>query len=201
MNKKKLSGEEITRAASEMIAEGGYANFSLRELAAKLGVRPSSLYNHVDGIAQINVAVAMDAATQMNRRLTIAIEGLEPDRAFLRGVEVYRAFAFENPELYKSLFRFVDADPENRELIRRGAGFAIRPLRDIVSSYGLLEIDRVNFMRMLRATLHGFVTLAYEGFLHNPAVSRDESFEWMSGNLLSELKQMACNGGKEEEAQ
>ena len=37
MNKKGLTSEEITRVAMEMIAENGYANFSLRDLAAKLG--------------------------------------------------------------------------------------------------------------------------------------------------------------------
>ncbi len=198
MNKKGLSGEEITRVASQMIAEKGYANFSLRDLAARLDVRPSSLYNHVDGIAGINLAVAMDAATQMNRRLTSAMEGLSPDEAFLRGAETYRAFAFENPELYKALFRFVDADAEKRELIRRGASFAIRPLREVVSSYGLKECDRINFMRTMRTSLHGFVILAYEGFLHNPEVPRDESYEWIVRQMLALLHSLQEQAKKEE---
>ena len=64
MNKKGLTSEEITKAASQMIAEVGYANFSLRDLAARLGVRPSSLYNHITGIGEINTAVAVDASLQ-----------------------------------------------------------------------------------------------------------------------------------------
>ena len=86
MNKKGLTSEEITKAASQMIAEFGYSNFSLRDLAARLGVSPSSLYNHVNGIGDINMAVAVDASIQMNHRLEEATRDLPPEEAFLKGL-------------------------------------------------------------------------------------------------------------------
>ena len=175
MNKKGLTSEEITRVAMEMIAENGYANFSLRDLAAKLGVRPSSLYNHVDGIGAINMAVAVDASLQMNRRLEEATKDLPAEDAFLRGLAEYRAFASENPEIYKALFHLPEAMQDEDKLRRRATLYAINPLRRIALQFGLDETDIIHFMRCVRSALHGFVTLTSEGFLLHGGVPRDES--------------------------
>ncbi|MBQ8432872.1 MAG: WHG domain-containing protein [Clostridia bacterium] len=204
MHKKGLSSEEITRVASEMIAENGCANFSLRELAAKLGVRPASLYNHVSGIGEINVAVALDASTQMHHRLEAAVEGLLREQAFLRGLAEYRAFAAENPELYKLLYRLAGANEENAALIRKAALYSIEPLRRVVKQFELDEADMIHFMRFLRSTLYGFITLTSEGFLLRGGVPRDESYAFLSRTLLTSLealseKNKAQNAEKGEE--
>ena len=190
MQKKGLTSEEITKAASQMIAEVGYANFSLRDLAARLGVRPSSLYNHIDGIGEINTAVALDASIQMSRRLEEATRDLPDEEAFLKGLAEYRAFASENPELYKTLFRLPDRKGDE-DLLRRATLYAIRPLRTICLHYGLDETDMIHFMRCLRSALHGFVTLTSEGFLLRGGVPRDESFEVLSQMLLNMLLELS----------
>ena len=190
MNKKGLSSEEITRVAVEMIAENGYANFSLRDLAARLGVRPSSLYNHVDGIGAINTAVAVDASLQMNRRLEEATKDLPPEEAFLRGLAEYRAFASENPEIYKALFHIPESMHDEDKLRRRATLYAINPLRRIALQFALDEPNSIHFMRCVRSTLHGFVTLTSEGFLLHGGVPRDESFAILSQMLLNLLKEL-----------
>lgn len=190
MNKKGLTSEEITRVASEMIAEVGYANFSLRDLAARLGVRPSSLYNHVDGIGAINMAVAVDASLQMNRRLEEATKDLPPEAAFLRGLAEYRAFASENPEIYKALFHIPESMHDEDKLRRRATLYAINPLRRIALQFELDDSDIIHFMRCVRSALHGFVTLSSEGFLLHGGVPRDESFGVLSQMLLNLLKEM-----------
>ena len=191
MNKKGLTSEEITRAASQLIAEVGYANFSLRDLAARLGVRPSSLYNHVNGIGGINTAVAVDASIQMNRRLDEAIKDLPPEAAFVRGLSEYRAFASENPEIYKALFHLPEAMHDEDKLRRRATLYAINPLRRVSMQFGLEEPEIIHFMRCVRAALHGFVTLTSEGFLLYGGVPRDESFAILSQMLLNLLKEMS----------
>ena len=198
MNKKGLTSEEITKAASQMIAEVGYANFSLRDLAARLGVRPSSLYNHVTGIGEINTAVAVDASLQMNRRLEEATKDLPPEEAFLKGLAEYRAFASENPELYKALFHMPERK-NDEELLLRATLYAIRTLRVISLEFGLADDDMLHFMRCLRSTLHGFVSLTAEGFLLRGGVPRDESFAVLSQMLLNQLKSMSPKYGREED--
>lgn len=198
MHKKGLTSEEITRAASEMIAEVGYANFSLRDLAARLGVRPSSLYNHVNGIGEINMAVAVDASLQMNRRMEEATRDLPPEEAFLKGLAEYRAFASENPEIYKALFRMPEKS-NDEELLRRATLYAVRALRLICLDFELDDDDMIHFMRCLRSTLHGFVSLTAEGFLLRGGVPRDESFGVLSQMLLNQLKSMSPKYGRRED--
>lgn len=199
MNKKGLTSEEITRAAAQLIAEVGYANFSLRDLAARLGVRPSSLYNHVNGIGEINTAVAVDASIQMNRRLEEATKGLPPEEAFLKGLDEYRAFASENPELYKALFR-VPERKNDEELLRRATLYAVRTLRLISMEFGLDDDNMIHFMRCLRSTLHGFITLTSKGFLLRGGVPRDESFAILSQMLLNLLKELSQKGGQADQS-
>ncbi len=193
MSKKGLNSEEITRVAAEMIAEDGYAKFSLRELAARLGVRPASLYNHVNGIGEINVAVALDAATQMHNRIEEAVKDLPKEQAFLKGLAEYRAFAAENPELYKVLYRLSGTSEENASLIRRAAMYSIHPLRKVVSAFALEEADLIHFMRCMRSTLYGFITLTSEGFLLRGGVPRDESYAFLSQMLLQTLRDLSEN--------
>ena len=47
MAKKGLTKEIIVNAALEQIEKNGLSAFSLRNLAASLGVQVSSLYNHI----------------------------------------------------------------------------------------------------------------------------------------------------------
>lgn len=198
MHKKGLTSEEITRAASEMIAEVGYANFSLRDLAARLGVRPSSLYNHVNGIGEINMAVAVDASLQMDRRLAEATRDLPLEEAFLKGLAEYRAFAAENPEIYKALFALPE-QKGNEDFLHRPARFAVRRFREIAEQFELEESDMVHFMRCLRSTLHGFVTLTSGGFLLRGGVPRDESFQFLAQMLLDQLKSVSPKYGRRED--
>ena len=190
MNKKGLTSEEITRAASQMIAEVGYANFSLRDLAARLGVRPSSLYNHVEGIGEINLAVALDASLQMHNRIEAAIKDLPREEAFLKGLAEYRAFASENPEIYKALFHLPD-QKNDADLLRRATLYAISPLRAVSLRFDLDEEDLIHFMRCVRSALHGFVSLTAEGFLLRGGLPRDESYAMLSQMLLSTLVELS----------
>lgn len=200
MNKKGLTSEEITRAASQMIAEVGCSQFSLRDLAARLGVRPSSLYNHVNGIGEINVAVALDASAQMNHRLSAVLQGLPKEEAFLRGLTEYRAFAAENPELYKLLYRLHGANEENAALIRRAAIHSVEPLRNVVKQFGLGDSDMIHYMRYLRSVLYGFLTLTGEGFLLRGGVPRDESYSFVCHMSLHFLRDLSQKGSANAEA-
>ncbi len=69
MGRRGLNAEVIMEAAIELVEEKGYRNFSMRELAARLGVQPASLYNHVNGIEEVNTAVGMHGITELEKAL------------------------------------------------------------------------------------------------------------------------------------
>ena len=69
MKGKGLTMEVIVGAASELVEEKGYNNFSVRELAQRLHVKAASLYNHVSSVADINRAVGVHATNKLNDAL------------------------------------------------------------------------------------------------------------------------------------
>ncbi|GIL29722.1 TetR family transcriptional regulator [Actinocatenispora comari] len=54
----RLSRDAVLARAEDLIDADGYDRFSLRALAAALGVRPNALYNHVGGREELLDAVA-----------------------------------------------------------------------------------------------------------------------------------------------
>ena len=69
MGRKGLNTEVIAEAAIGLVEEKGYRNFSMRELAARLGVQPASLYNHVNGIEAVYTAVGLHGISILEKAL------------------------------------------------------------------------------------------------------------------------------------
>lgn len=187
MPKKGLSKEYITEVATELLEEKGYDKFSLREIAARLGVKPASLYNHISGLDEINMNIAIRASEIAGGMLKKAAEGKNPDDAFIDCAIAYRQFALENPELYKAYIR----KPKLKNSEVMNAGFeSFAPIRDIVLSYGLKKEDTLNFIRGLRAVMCGFIELSNNGYMQKGNVSKDTSYEVIIRTYLKVLKEM-----------
>lgn len=193
MAKRGLTRDQIIQAAVELIGEKGYDDFSLRTLAAKLGVQPASLYNHVEGIDEISTEIALHASEQMKQTLNAAIEGKEADRAFVDAALAYRQFAMENPEVYKALVHMPLSQDEN---VRRAGLQSFRPMRELIHSYGLERRDAINFSRGLRSVMHGFIELTNNGFMQKDYVTRDESYHAIIVSYLAYMKEHFAGKGE-----
>lgn len=191
MAKKGLNHEAIIDAAVKLIEEKGYDNFSLRELAGRLGVQPASLYNHISGINELYTAVALRASEILHAILTDATEGKAPDPAFVNGIYAYRTFTEERPELYKALINMPSPDDEQ---VRMASFHSFEPLRKVVRSYGLKGKDPTHFTRMLRSFIHGFVELKGNGFMYWSPVSAEETFDFAIHQFLTYLKEYSSHG-------
>lgn len=190
MAQRGLSNTQIMEEAVKLVEEKGYDNFSLRELAARLQVRPASLYNHITGIEAINTAVALKAADMLNQTLTEAIGEKQGDEAFLAAARAYRSFADENPEIYKALIRMPASEDEN---MIQAAFFSFEPLRAVIKSYGASREETAHFSRALRSAMHGFVELTSNGFMRRGTVSREETYELILQGYLKVLKGISQN--------
>lgn len=188
MVRKGLNLEEIMVAAMKLVEEKGYDNFSLRELAARLNVKPASLYNHVSGIEQINTEIAFRASAMLHDVLAEAIEGKESDQAFLDAVHAYRQFAMDNPAIYQALIKMPTSSDEN---IVHAALKSFAPLRRLIHEYHIGREETIHFVRALRSTMHGFVELTQSGFMQRGGVSRDETYDVMMKGFLQKLKEMS----------
>ena len=173
MAKKGINREIIFEEAKSLIEEKGYDKFSLRELAIQLDVKPASLYSHIKGIEEINIAISEIAAKSMEEAIKKAVCGKTSDEAFVSGINAYRDFAMKNPELYKA---FIHMPSLNDERIMHTGFKSFLPLVEIIKEYNLSKEDTLNYIRALRAMMHGFIELTNNGFMQRGNVSQPKIF-------------------------
>ena len=174
---KGLSLDTIVETAEQLTVEKGFGNFSTRDIAQRLDVRAASLYNHTSGIEQVSERIGERAAIRLNTALNEAIEGKEGAEALSALAYAYRAFADENPELYRAIMGLpsMAGSPGLQEVARE----SFRPIRTVVDQYGLSRATGIHFARCFRSALHGFVTFQGSGYFTGRSAGAEESFRYL----------------------
>lgn len=188
MKGKGLTINTIIDTASKLVEEKGYDNFSVRELALRLHVKAASLYNHIEGVDDINREVGKHAASLLNQTLADAIADKERDQAVEALAYAFRNFVKENYELYRSIIGLPTLDQGDglREIGRD----SLQVVRDVVHQYELPERDAIHFSRCFRGVLHGFVTLETSGYYTATDFHAEESFQFMINGYINWLHQL-----------
>ncbi len=181
---KGLNTDCIVEAAAELIAEKGFDQFSLRELAGRLGVKTASLYNHISSLSELTSYIGQLAFERMAGQLYSGTEEASPFDALYHIAIGYRKFAKENPELYKTIVKIPSTGEP--DLIEKGQSL-VHNLYPMLEACGLAEKDIIHFSRAIRSAMHGFVTLEEAGFFGDMA-DADESYSYMVRALLQSLK-------------
>jgi AcrR family transcriptional regulator len=177
-----LTLERVIEAAAEIADRDGLDALSLASLAATLGVRSPSLYNHVDGLDGLRRQLALHTSSLLASDLADSVHGLEGTEALRAIAGQLRSFAHRHPGLYDSLLPAPtpDEDPE--------LAAALRESVDVVGSVlAGMDIDPatvIPLIRALRASVHGFVDLELRGGFGLPD-NIDDSFT-TSVNLVIE---------------
>jgi len=166
-----LSAESVTAAAAELADAEGLDAVTLAALAARLGVRPPSLYAHVAGLADLRARIAARGAGQLAERLQAAAAGRAGTEALSAFAEAYREYAREHPGEYAALQRVPGRNPRAAEASERAVAVVVA----VLAGYGLEGERALHATRAIRSALHGFVLLeAEEGF--GLALDVDQSF-------------------------
>lgn len=182
--KKGLDAQTILNAAAELAEEKGLENVSLLQVAEKLGVKSPSLYNHLKGLKELTVGIAKLAIGKLDDATRNAAVGRSKEDALIAIARAYRAFAKENPELYKAILRwpaYNDSDIEK-------AGHAlVSVLYQVMEPYHCGKKETIHFARGFRGALHGFISLEEAGFFQDTEADVDESFERLVSRLISTI--------------
>lgn len=180
MKGKGLTMDVIVEAATALVIEKGYNNFSVRELAQVLHVKAASLYNHVSGVDDINREVGKLASKKLNQKLEEVTQGKEKDEAIEALSYAYRDFVKNNYELYRAVIGLPALDaPEQGEGLKIVGRESIRVIRHVVHQYGISEEEAVHFSRCLRSALHGFISLEMAGYFTGRMIPSEDSFRFM----------------------
>ncbi len=174
----KITKELILKGAQELIEQEGYDNFSLRELAFRLGVQPSALYNHLKNVHDLEDAISLLALEELDQAIGCAVRELEGKEALLVTAKTIRAFAQERPQLFLSIER-------GGKLEKSAALFFHTKKR--LGAFSLTEEDEDRFTNAFHAAIFGFLTMERRHMLLR-GEEADESFTTMIALLLSNLQ-------------
>ena len=176
MPRKNLNKEMIVEEAVGLIEETGYRDFTMRDLAARLDVKASSLYNHIDGIEEVKSAIGLKSIKMMNSALAEAVKGKERDEAVKSAARAYRTFAKEHPELYETI---VEIPMSGDNLLFKECPYSLQPLADVISEYPVTKEALLSSFRYLMSAMHGFLELELSGFLKDKSIDIDISYSSM----------------------
>ena len=157
-----LDSDAVVTAAAALADAEGLETVTLAGLAARLGVRAPSLYTHVGGVGDLRSRLAARGAGELAAAVQSAVAGRAGGDALAAAACVYRTYAREHPGTYAATQRATNLDdPE----AAAAAATLVDAILAVLRGYGLEGEDGVHAARIVRAALHGFVSLeAGEGF-------------------------------------
>lgn len=184
--KARLDKATVVAAAAALAEAEGMEALTLHRLAAELGVRPPSLYNHVDGLPGLQRALAAETVRGLGEAVAQAALGRSGAAAVTAVGEAYRAFVKAHPALYlASLPASRRQQPVDAELLAAEERVLAVALA-VMAGFGLTGDDALHAIRGLRAVAHGFATLEAAGGFGLP-LDCDESFRRLLAGYVDGL--------------
>jgi AcrR family transcriptional regulator len=179
-----LTTARVVDEAARLADEEGLDALTLAALAQRLDVRQPSLYKHVAGVAQLRRGVAINALQGLASALRSAAVGKAGSEALVSMATAYREYARRHPGRYAAALRAPLADDAEQAA---ASAELLDVVMAVLAGYHLSVDACVDAARMLRAAIHGFVTLEAEGGFGMPReVGR--SFERMVGWMDEALR-------------
>ncbi len=174
----KLSREVIVNAALTFLDREGWDALTINALAAQLGTKGPSLYNHVSSLNDLRREMRLRVIDDIVEMLAQV-----GDDAVLTMAAAYRSYAHHHPGRYSAFTRMPlsGEDPEYTAAATRTAA----PVIEMLFSYGL-DGDTAYYAALeIWAALHGFVLLEMTGVMDE--VDTDAVFGDMVRRLMSAL--------------
>ena len=159
----KLSRDGIINAALTFLDREGWDALTINALAAQLGTKGPSLYNHVESLDDLRRSVRKRVIGDIIEMLGTVGQGRSRDDAVLVMAGAYRSYAHHHPGRYSAFTRMPlgGDDPEYTAVARAAA----EPVIAVLASYGLNGEDAFYAALEFWAALHGFVMLEMTGVM------------------------------------
>jgi AcrR family transcriptional regulator len=167
-----LSPEVLVTAAAELADELGFENVTIGVVARRFGVKEPSLYSHVRNANDLRIRVAARALDELADRLSDALAGRAEHEALAAFAAAYRDYAKAHPGRFTAARMTVPLDSPAADAARRHSDLT----RALLRGYALGEPAETDAVRLLGATILGYVTLEAAGsYRHN---ARDADASW-----------------------
>jgi AcrR family transcriptional regulator len=167
-----LTPDVLTRAAAVLADRDGVDAVTVSAVARLVGVRPASVYAHLDGAGDLMDRVTQLALAELAERATDAVAGRAGRDALGAWAGALRTYAFEHPGRYAASRR-----PLSREAALGGDGPRHSALAvAILRGYDVPEHEHAHAVRLLGSTVHGFLELEAAGSFDHSAPPAAESW-------------------------
>ena len=167
-----LDSDAVVAAAAELADAEGLKAVTLARLSSDLGVRAPSLYSHVAGLDDLRRRIALRGAGELAAALQAAVAGRARGDALSALADAYRAYALAHPGTYAALQRAPAADDP---AAAGAAADVVEVVLAVLRGYELEGDAALHATRVIRAALHGFVSLETGGGFGLP-LALDDSF-------------------------
>jgi AcrR family transcriptional regulator len=178
-----IDADAVVAAAAEIADADGFEAVTLAAVAARLGIRSPSLYNHVDGLPGLQRMLTLRAVEGLGAAIRDAAVGRSGDEAVRAIAHAFRDYARAHPGLYAATVRAPAPDSPDAEAL---AEAAVQLLVQVVAAWGIEGDEAIHQVRVLRSALHGFVSLELGGGFGLP-LDLDRSFDLLVDSQLAAL--------------
>lgn len=188
-----LTKTSVVQAAADLINAEGLEVLSLGRLAKELGIRPPSLYNHVDGLHGLMRELSILNARNLADRISEAAIGQSGSGAVKAVMQAIHAYIKEYPGLYLSTVQASGTQAEVDQELEKEEARSVKVGIAVMASFGLEGNDAVHALRGLRSVVHGFATLEISGGFGMP-LDLEESFSRLVDLFITGLEGQKLNG-------
>jgi AcrR family transcriptional regulator len=183
-----LTLDDVVEAAIACLTEGGSKALGINNVARVLGIRPPSLYHHVASNEDLLQRVAIEGWRRLGAAMAERPSAPDPRASIQALAKAFRRFVSDHPSLYEVMSGTPLTDVPEFEPI---ASAIMQDFARVLATYGLQGDEVVHAVRMMRASLHGFVLLEQTGQFGMPQ-SIEESFDWLIAHLDLSLERSAA---------
>jgi AcrR family transcriptional regulator len=151
----KTTDSEIVHAARQLVERHGRDGFSMKDVAAAVGIRAPSLYGRFKDRSSLLGDVELEICSEIAALLTTLIVADDPEATLMAQAQAYRRLATTNPNCYSLIFDIHSVPTEAGTKARAAA------LAPAMPSLAALVGDQQALMaaRVLAPFMHGFVSM------------------------------------------
>ncbi|ALJ19707.1 TetR/AcrR family transcriptional regulator [Microbacterium sp. No. 7] len=179
----RLTRRAVVERAARLSDDIGFDELTITKLGRSLGIAPPGVYRHVADLGDLRRALSRRAAHDVAAVLSAACAGLSGADALTALAHALRSWAARHPGQYAALQ--VAPDPDDADG-QAAAAEVLATFASALRAYRLDGDDLTDALRLIRSTLHGFVTLEHGAGFRQPR-SLDATFARIVATLHAAL--------------
>lgn len=164
--------DRLVGAGAELADTDGFEAVTVSAMARHFGVRPASLYSHVQGSDDLRTRIALQALQELADRAAVALAGRSGADALAALADVYRDYAREHPGRYAAAQLRLDPETAAASAGPRQSAMT----RAVLIGYDVPEADQTHAIRLIGAFIRGFVDLELGGAFSHSRPGSDASW-------------------------